>query len=262
MNWIISLFNTSIGKKLLMALTGLFLTLFLVVHLIGNLQLLKSDAGYSFNIYAVFMTTNPIIKFASYGLYATILLHAIKGLLLAFQNYAKRNHKYAVNPGNQTSHWTSRWMGVLGTIILVFIVVHMASFWYKYKFGEVPYTRYTTDLLTGEMRVDDIEGAAATPLLASKKMIKITTETTEIVNIKDLYKTVFVAFKNPIISLFYVFCMFAMAFHLLHGFQSAFQSLGINHPKYNPLIKYLGVVISVVFPALFALIPIYVYFIK
>ncbi len=84
MNWIISFLKSSIGKKLLMALTGLFLCTFLLIHLIGNLQLYKHDGGLAFNTYAVFMTTNPLIKFTSYGLYATILFHAFWGLYLIF----------------------------------------------------------------------------------------------------------------------------------------------------------------------------------
>lgn len=259
MNWIVSFINSSLGKKLLMALTGLFLTLFLVIHLIGNLQLLKPDSGYAFNTYAVFMTTNPLIKFTSYGLYAIILLHAIKGLLIAFSNTKARKNKYVVSPGNETSSWTSRWMGVLGTFILIFILLHMASFWFKYKFGEVPYTQYTTNLMTGEVLVEDISGTA-NPVLADKKMMLTSNQETEVLRIKDLNKEVVFAFKNPLIVLFYVFSMLMLAFHLWHGFKSAFQTLGINHPKYNGLINGLGITIAVVVPILFALIPLFVFF--
>ena len=86
MRWFIDFMTSSIGKKLVMSLTGLFLISFLVIHLIGNLQLLYTDGGKSFNIYAKFMTTNPVIKFISIGLYAGILLHAIQGLLIVFSN--------------------------------------------------------------------------------------------------------------------------------------------------------------------------------
>jgi len=259
MNWIVSFINSSLGKKLLMALTGLFLTLFLIVHLIGNLQLLKPDNGYAFNTYAVFMTSNPLIKFISYGLYAMILLHAVKGLLLAGSNMNARKSKYAVNAGNSTSSWTSRWMGVLGSFILIFIVLHMAGFWFKYKFGEVPYTQYTTSLMTGDVLVEDISGTA-NPVLEDKKMLLTSNQETEILRIKDLNKEVAFAFKNPMIVLFYVFSMLILAFHLWHGFQSAFQTLGVNHPKYNGLIKWVGVLIAVVVPFLFALIPLVVFF--
>lgn len=260
MNWIISFINSSLGKKLIMALTGLFLTIFLIVHLIGNLQLLKPDSGYAFNSYAVFMTTNPFIKFTSYGLYAIILLHGIRGLMLSYSNMQKRKNKYVVVPGNETSSWASRWMGVLGTLILVFIVLHMAGFWFKYKFGEVPYTQYTTNLMTGEVvSIEDISGTAS-PVLAHKKMLLTSNEETEVLRIKDLNLEVVFAFKNPLIVIFYVFSMMVLAFHLWHGFRSAFQTLGINHPKYNGLIKAVGIALALIVPFLFALIPVVVYF--
>src|SRR5438477_12369983 len=129
MNWVIRLFNSSLGQKLIMALTGLFLCLFLVVHVSGNLQLFKNDSGLAFNQYSVFMTTNPLIKAISYILYATILYHAYKGLVLAWKNQKARPVKYAAFDGKANSPWASRNMGILGTIILVFIIIHMNDFW-------------------------------------------------------------------------------------------------------------------------------------
>ncbi len=262
MNWLLSLLNSSLGKKLLMALTGLFLSVFLVVHLIGNLQLLYHDGGYSFNVYAVFMTGNPLIKTISYGLYAIIVLHAVKGLMLAFQNLKARKTRYAVAPGNSTSNWTSRWMGVLGTIILAFIVIHMINFWYQYKFSEVPYAQYTTEFASGDTKMVPIAESEVQPMVKSEKMQRVVTEEKEVLTIKDLNREVELAFKNPLLVAFYVLCMLAIAFHLWHGFQSAFQTLGANHPKYTPLIKSVGIIFSIVIPAAFALIPVYVFFIK
>lgn len=86
MDWIVQTFRSSIGRKVIMALTGLFMCTFLVVHLIGNLQLLKDDGGQAFNVYAQFMTSNPLIKIISYGNYAIILLHVFDGLFLTLQN--------------------------------------------------------------------------------------------------------------------------------------------------------------------------------
>jgi succinate dehydrogenase / fumarate reductase, cytochrome b subunit len=252
MSSILSIFNSSIGKKLLMSLTGLFLTSFLVVHLIGNLQLLKADSGFSFNAYAVFMTTNPLIKTVSWGLYAIILLHAIKGLALAVENKKTRNVKYAVDAGNSNSHWTSRNMGILGTIILAFIVVHMSDFWFSYKFGETPWKKYTIEFANPEqINVEEISGVT--------KSVNIVSETHQVLIAKDLYMKVKETFSNVIFVIFYVLSMFAIMFHLWHGFASAFQTLGLNHPKYNPLIRSLGIVMAVIVPLAFAIIPVYMF---
>src|SRR6187200_3003564 len=129
MNWFKKLLTSTLGRKLLMALTGLFLILFLVVHLIGNLQLLKDDGGKAFNIYAQFMTSNPLIKIVSYLNYALILIHIIWALMLSRKNSSARGPQgYAVS--KNSSHWTSRNMGILGTLILLFLVFHLSGFWW------------------------------------------------------------------------------------------------------------------------------------
>lgn len=252
------LFTSSIGRKVLMALTGLFLVLFLVIHLLGNLQLLKDDSGYAFNKYAWFMTTNPLIKTVSYLLYATILLHAFKGLYLAFQNKKARGAKaYGAYNGGANSHWTSRNMGLLGTVILLFIVGHMADFWWEYKFGDIPWTKYETSIIDETTTATDISsedhGAHIRMGVAGDKEVFIT---------KDLYKETAEAFEEGWLVALYVLAMAMIAFHLWHGFASAFQSLGINHSGWNPLIKGLGVIVSVAIPIGFAIIPLYVYFLK
>lgn len=234
-----------------MSLTGLFLCSFLLIHLSGNLQLFKSDGGLAFNEYAVFMTTNPIIKFVSYGLYAIILFHAFWGLYLVSQNKKARPVAYAVVDGNANSKWTSRWMGVLGTIILAFIVFHMADFWAEYKFGEVPYTQYQHDLIT-----NDIE-SFPTDAIDSKKLQYISNNV-EYTIVKDLYLEVSVAFKEWWLVALYLIAMAAISFHLVHGFSSAFQTLGINHSKYNGLIRFIGIgVFGIIIPILFAAMPVY-----
>ncbi len=251
MNWLTNFLKSSIGKKLLMALTGLFLCTFLVVHLIGNLQLFKADQGYAFNTYAVFMTTNPLIKFVSYGLYATILFHAFWGLYLVYENKKARPVAYAVVDGKANSHWASRWMGVLGTIILAFIVTHMSDFWAEYKFGEVPYVQYERSL------VDNSITSSAAKAIENKKE-QFIENGVEYTVIKDLYTEVAVAFKNKWLVLLYLIAMGAISFHLIHGFKSAFQTMGVNHSKYNGIIKFLGIwVFGVIIPIAFAAMPIY-----
>ena len=141
MNWFIKLLSSTLGRKLLMALTGLFLILFLVVHLIGNLQLLKNDDGEAFNVYAKFMTSNPVIKTISYVNYACFIIHALWALFLTIGNRrARGSQRYAVI--KNSSPWTSRNMGILGTLILIFLVIHLKGFWYEMHWGGIPTVNY------------------------------------------------------------------------------------------------------------------------
>jgi succinate dehydrogenase / fumarate reductase, cytochrome b subunit len=213
--------NSSIGKKVLMAATGLFLCSFLLIHLIGNFQLLSNDGGEAFNKYAVFMTTFPLIKAVSYLLYISIILHALMALRLTLQNNAARPVSYDKYDGAANSKWYARKMGTLGTVVLIFIVMHMAGFWWRYKFGEMPKVSYG-----GE-------------------------------EFKDLYVVVKEAFSQAWIVAIYVIAQIAIGFHLAHGFQSGFQSLGLNHKKYTPVIKSIGIwIFAVLIPAGFASIPV------
>jgi len=227
MNWFTNFLSSSIGRKLIMSLTGLFLILFLVVHLIGNLQLLYSDEGEKFNLYALFMTTFTPIKVVSYGLYAFILIHAVQGWILWRKNVAARGPQgYAVKVtrATNTNARAASNMGWLGTIIFVFLMIHLYQFWLQMKMGAL------------ESKIYD--GVA----------------------VADLYTTVKATYMNIGFVVFYVVSMVVIAFHLWHGFQSAFQTLGLNHRKYSPLIRTIGKIYSVVVPALFALIPLYMYF--
>lgn len=222
MNWFTKFLSSTLGKKVIMALTGLFLISFLIIHLIGNLQLLHDDGGKAFNIYAKFMTSNPLIKTVSYLLYTSIVVHALWALFLTIQNRKARGTGYAVN--NKSSEWSSRNMGILGTIILVFTVIHMRQFWAEMHWGAVPMANY-----------DGVE-------------------------VKDLYTIVAFAFAQPVYVALYVVCMIALAFHLWHGFSSAFQTLGLNHLKYNGIINFVGRTLAIVLPAAFAWIPIAMFF--
>lgn len=218
-------FNTSIGKKLLVGATGLFLCSFVLVHLAGNFQLMYDDGGKAFNAYAAFMGHNSLIQFIAWGLKIIILLHAIIAIQLTLRNRAARPVKYAINPGNATSSWYSRQMAIMGSILFIFIVVHLSDFWWKFHYGAVPMAEYDGEQL------------------------------------KDLYTTVQYAFKEPVIVLLYVIGMIALSFHLIHGFKSAFQTFGLNHVKYNGLINFVGVwLFGIAIPVGFAIIPLYIYF--
>jgi succinate dehydrogenase / fumarate reductase, cytochrome b subunit len=221
-----ALLGSSLTKKYWMALTGLFLSVFLIAHLAGNLQLLDmSPAGQlKFNEYARFMTTFPLVKAVSYLLYFSILFHAFDGILLAIQNRKARPVRYAKENAGANRSWASGNMALLGTLILVFLVIHMKHFWFEMHFGNLP------------MMVD-AEGQ----------------------ELKDLYSIVAAAFSQLWYVVLYVVMMAVLAFHLLHGFQSSFQSLGLNHPRYTPIIKSIGVFFGVVIPMLFALIPVWMF---
>lgn len=255
---------TSVQKKILVSLTGLFLCSFLIVHLIGNLQLLKNDEGLSFNKYAVFMTTNPVIKTMSWVLYAAILLHAFKGIYLVFKNKKARKVSYIKYKGNSNSKWYSRSMGLLGTLILIFIIVHMSDFWYEYKFGETPYSVYNQNMVTGELTRKDIPAQTDNKPIISSKMEEFVNNDARITIVKDLNRSVVLAFQHEVwIVVLYVLSMVAISFHLLHGFQSTFQTLGINNKNIATVVKFLGVwVFAILIPLGFAAIPLIIYFLQ
>ncbi len=229
MSWLSNFLASSIGQKLVMSLTGLFLILFLLVHLVGNLQLLYDDGGEAFNVYANFMTTNPLIKTTSIGLYFFILLHTIQGIFIKRKNVTSRLDRYAVK-SRSTSSFASRNMAPLGIIIFVFLVLHMWQFWYKMKMGALDPVSVE---IGGHLK-----------------------------DVQNLYAPVAYAFSQWGYVLFYVFSMFVIGLHLFHGFQSSFQTLGLGHKRFSGLIKAFGVLYSVVVPAGFAIIPVYFYFFK
>lgn len=226
MKWILQFLTSSIGQKLIMSLTGLFLILFLTVHLIGNLALLKSDGGAAFNAYSDFMGHNPLIQIISKGNFFFIFLHAIQGILLYFKNKGAKGSKYAGKAKDKTT-WASKNMALLGTLILAFILMHLGHFYVRFKFFN-------------DMPTVSLDG----------------------VEILNSYQTVAEVFSNPIWIVCYLVGLLALAFHLLHGFSSAFQTMGLNHKKYTPIIKALGTGYAILIPLGFAIIPLYMYFIK
>ena len=254
-------FSSSLGKKLIMALTGLFLCTFLVIHLIGNLQLFKDDSGQAFNSYAYFMTHFVPIKVVSYLLYTSIIVHAVYALVLTIGNKKARPVGYAANKPSANSPWTSRNMGILGTILLLFIVVHMGNFWWKYHNAELPYAKY-------EISLNDPQHIIVSELPYDAKRLVHSDYVDsqagkQIVISKDLYQVVANSFKTWWYVLLYVVSMAALSFHLIHGFRSAFQTLGWDHKKYVPLIRFLGVwIFGVLIPLGFAAMPVYFFFFK
>lgn len=290
-----------------MAVTGLFLCLFLVGHLLGNLQLvLKTgeEGRRAFNEYAYFMTHNIFIKVLSYATYISILFHAVDGLMLALQNRKARPVKYAYNNPSANSSSAARQMAVLGTAILVFIVIHMANFWWKMKVTEeVPLYTKTKEIveegqnpMTGEITKQSVKVNFALttkgeymPYSYIDPQTNLEIKVVDIKNntifmdknsglqraegYKDLHKIVMAFFgksidgaktnENALLAvILYVLSMAVLSFHLMHGFASAFQSLGINHRRYTPLIKLTGKAFAIIVPAAFALIPIMIFLTK
>ena len=281
-----ALLKSSIVKKYWMALTGLFLCLFLAGHLAGNLQLIFGDA-LQFNQYALFMTSNPAVKLLSYLTYFSILFHAVDGFMLTYQNVKARPIGYAKTNPAANSSFSSRNMAVLGTLILVFIVTHMVNFWAVMHFDKnMPLMKQTIEIQGMKQEfyvgrqvgqffpVDQVqlEGEAPNPMNPKQMVIK---NRTDIYNVqanvktaelyKDLHKITFAFFQHPktglIATLLYVLAMVVLSFHLLHGFQSAFQSLGVNN-KFTPAIKTFGKLFAIIVPVLFAIIPVYIHFVK
>lgn len=227
-----ALIKSSIAKKYWMALTGLFLCVFLIGHLAGNLQLIMpfgAESMVAFNDYAYFMTHNPAVKILSYVTYFSILFHAVDGILLTIQNNKARPKKYAKNKSSANSTFISRNMAPLGLILLLFIIGHMAQFWGVMHFGDLPVYK----------NADGNE-------------------------VRNLYALVIVFFKNEqsglIWTLIYGVCMVAIGMHLWHGFQSAFQTLGANTGKYKPLIRGVGRLFAIAIPLGFAIIPFVIHF--
>jgi len=219
MNWFTQLLTSSLGKKFLMALTGLFLISFLVIHCAINAMIFYNDGGATFTHWGHFMGTNPIIRTLEIGLVLGFLIHIIQGFSVWRQNRTARPVKYSYTKHPEKSKWYSRSMGLLGTLILLFLIMHTLHFWIPNR---------TNQFVEGEEL--------------------------------PLYQMMLEVFQNPWVVIFYLIGCFSLFWHLLHGFKSAFQSLGLNHTKYNKLIAVTGTAFSIIVPFIFALMPIAIYF--
>ena len=213
------MFTSSVGKKWVMALTGLFLIIFLLVHVSVNALIWANDGGVMFGDAAHFMGSMIVIRIIEIGLMAGFLLHIIQGLMLEFQNRSKRKKGYAVAMGNKGSKWYSRSMGLLGTLILIFLIIHLSHFW-------VP-NRSNQGWLLGE----------------------------EI----NLYERMRATFQEEWIVIVYVLGCISLAWHLVHGFQSAFRTLGVSNKRYLNLLNAVGVGFSIIVPLVFAMMPVSFY---
>ena len=216
MNWKAA-FSTNIGRKLLMGATGLFLIVFLVVHCYINAQVFYNDGGAHFNVLAHFMGSNPVVRTIEVGLFIFLIWHIILGLQLWFRNMGRRKQRYAMKSG-KTSSWYSRSMGILGTLILLFLIVHLRNFW-------------------GPNRYNQAFGAGE----------------------QDLFSMMAEDFSSIIMVAVYVLGCFSLAWHLVHGFFSAFQTFGLTTHRYKGIIYNIGVGFSIIVPLVFAAMPVWFY---
>jgi succinate dehydrogenase / fumarate reductase, cytochrome b subunit len=212
---------SSLSRKYIMAAAGLFLMLFLVMHLATNLLLIVGDEGKTFNQAVEFLTKNPIIKIMEYVLFAGFIIHILLGLLLELYNYRSRPIKYKESLRTEVSPF-SKYMIHSGIIILIFLVLHLFHFFFI-KLGYV-----------------------ALP------------ETAE--HGKDFFPMAVALFQNPLYSGIYLISFLFLGFHLKHAFQSAFQTYGLYHNRYNKFIKILATIYSMVIAIGFSAIPIYFLF--
>jgi succinate dehydrogenase / fumarate reductase, cytochrome b subunit len=208
--------TSSLGKKAVMAATGLFLCLFLVEHLYTNVSLFYGDGGVEFNETSHSMVHMLIIRIIEIVLFAAIVIHVVQAVVLTKQNSNARPVKYAIDGASTTSSWISRNMGLTGSVILFFIVVHLYNFF-------VPY------------RVTDTVGHEGQQTLAQ--------------NVAE-------AMGNPMYAGLYLISVIILAWHISHGFHSAFQSLGLNNKKYTPVLKKVSAGFAILMGIGFASFPI------
>ena len=223
-------FTSSIGKKYVMGLTGLFLISFLVIHVGLNACIWALDGGEMFNKAAHFMGSMVVIRILEIGLFIGFIIHIIQGYVVSYQNQKKRETGYSVPMGNKGSKWYSRSMGLLGTLLLLFLVLHISQFWIPSRFG-------------GIGSVHELE-----PVIYNGS------------EIHNLYAEMLKVFQgNILIVIVYVAGCISLAYHLAHGFQSAFRTVGVHNRKYLSLLRNTGLWFSIIISLGFAMMPVSIY---
>lgn len=218
-------FTSSIGQKITMALTGIFLILFLIVHVSVNACIWFNDGGEVFNRAANFLGANAVPRVIEIGLFVFIILHIVQGFVLEAVNRSKRNVPYAINYGNRGSRWYSRSMGLLGTLILLFLIIHLIDFWVPSRFGKMP----EATLSDGKV-------------------------------VHNLYSLMQVRFQELWIVIIYILGCVSLCYHLLHGFYSAFKTIGVYNKRYLILIRWTGYAFSIIVSLVFIMMPLSFYF--
>jgi succinate dehydrogenase / fumarate reductase cytochrome b subunit len=223
-------FTSSVGKKLVMSLTGLFLISFLVIHVGLNACIWANDGGEMFNKSAHFMGTTVVVRILEWGLFIGFIIHIIQGYVLEAKNLSRRGQGYAISMGNKGSKWYSRTMGLLGTLLLLFLIMHINHFWISSRFGGMWNIEPLSEV--------DYNG----------KMYH------------NLYAQMAIVFQNPVVVVLYVLGCISLCYHLMHGFQSAFRTLGVHNNRYLVILKNFGKGFAIVVSIAFAMMPVSFYF--
>jgi len=201
-----------------MASSGLFLISFLIVHASVNALIFCNDKGKTFTVGAHFMATNPIIRTIEIILIFGFIIHIIQGLILWKKNKKARSVQYFYKDNTPGVTWYSKSMTLLGTLILLFLVIHTQNFWIPNRIHQFQY---------GEEL--------------------------------PLYEMIIEKFQSPIEVGIYIIGCLSLGWHLLHGFQSAFRSIGISSGKYNNLLLKLSYGFAIILPATLAMMPVSIY---
>ena len=230
MNWS-QLFTSTIGKKIVMAITGLSLILFLIVHVTVNaciwaVVFIPNDNGEVFNKAAHWLGQTLVPRVLEIGLFLFIIIHIIQGYVLEVQNRTKRKIGYNVKMGSEGSRWYRKSMGLLGTLIFLFLIVHIADFWVPSRFGGLT-----------EVTYPDTPGKTY----------------------HELYGKMVIVFQNLWVVILYIIGSISLAWHLIHGFQSSFRTLGVYNKKYLLLLNSLGWGFSIIVCLAFAMMPVSMY---
>jgi succinate dehydrogenase / fumarate reductase cytochrome b subunit len=225
------LFTSSIGKKWVMAITGLCLIMFLVVHVTVNALIwaeifVPGDNGEIFNKAAHFLGANMVPRILEVGLFLFFFLHIIQGFVLEIQNRTKRGVGYKVNMGAKGSRWYRKSMGLLGTLLFLFLIIHLVHFWVPSRFGGLEETTY--------------------PYSDGKEF-------------HNLYAKMIEVFQELWVVVLYVLGCISLGWHLAHGFQSGFRTLGVSNKRYLSLLNGLGIGFSVIVCTIFAAMPVTIY---
>lgn len=224
-----NMFTSSVGKKLVMAFTGIFLVLFLIVHAGLNACIWANDNGLMFNKAAHFMGSFVVPRVLEIGLFVGIFLHILQGYMLTLENRSKRSVGYAVNYA-KGSKWYSRSMALLGTLLLMFLIMHIYHFWTPSRLGGIGSIH--------SLKTFELNG----------------------VEYHNLYAEMQAIFQNVYVVILYVLACGSLAYHLAHGFQSAFKTIGIHNKRYHTLISSIGYGFAILIPLAFAMMPISFYF--
>lgn len=214
--------SSSIGKKLIMSLSGLFLITFLLVHLGLNLTMLIDTKGEVYNLAAHFMDSNPLMKVMQPVLALGFLVHIVYGLIVQLNNWkARGNDKYASVNQKESSTWASRNMIWLGIFVLAFLVIHMVNFFAKLKFGGAP-----------EIEIDGVQ-------------------------MHDTFLLVAGLFETWWYDIIYIVGFIALGLHLHHAFWSAFQTIGWNNKIWRKRLQVIGDIYTIIIVVGFSIIPLY-----